>query len=275
MTSRGWWRSTAWASTSVMFMLASTGVSSCVHHSGSVRRREVAERLAVGVVGLVEAEDPQQRLVEVPVGDLLDHDVAEARVLAQPAADADVHRLDELAVDLLEHALDADVGDLMLRAARRAAREVQAEVLAVAVRAHVLVEERGDLDRARLGVDLGQAAELLAGAGLQAALEERRRGREVGDQRLGQQRVDVLVRDPRQHDVLLVREAQRVVRVGAVLAGERGELEELVGLQAADRDDEADGAVLAVGLRQDADVVLAREARGLRDAAAQLAPDAR
>ena len=72
-----------------------------------------------------------------------------------------------------------------------------------------------------------------------------------------------------------MREAQRVVRVGAVLARERGELEELVGLQPADRDDEADRAVRAVGLRQDADVVLAREARGLRDAVAQLAPDAR
>ena len=54
-----------------------------------------------------------------------------------------------------------------------------AQVLAVAVRAHVLVEELGDLDRAVLGVDLGQAAELLAGAGLQAAREQRRRGGEV------------------------------------------------------------------------------------------------
>ena len=153
---------------------SSTGVSSCVHHSGSVRAREVAERLAVGVVLLVEREDPQQGLVELPVRDLLDHDLAEARLGPEAAADADVHRLDELAVDLLEHALDADVGDLVLRAARRAAREVQPEVLAVAVRAHVLVEEGGDLDGAALRVDLGQPAELLAGAGLQAALEERR-----------------------------------------------------------------------------------------------------
>ena len=272
MTRRGWWRSTACASTSVD-----------VHYAhrlfdrrellrpplGLGAAREVAERLAVGVVVLVEGEDLQQRLVEVPVRDLLEHDVAELRVLAQPAADADVHRLDELAVDLLEHALDADVGDLVLRAARRAAREVQAEVLAVAVGAHVLVQELGDLDRAALGVDLRQAAELLAGAGLQAALEERRRGGEVGDQRLGEQRVDVLVRDPRQQDVLLVGEAQRVVLVGAVLAGELGELEQLVRLQAADRDDEADRAVDAVGLREDADVVLAREARGLRHAVAQ------
>src|SRR5439155_19539534 len=37
--------------------------------------REVAERLAVVVVLLVEREDPQQRLVEVPVRDLLDHDL--------------------------------------------------------------------------------------------------------------------------------------------------------------------------------------------------------
>ena len=139
--------------------------------------------------------------------DLLDHDVAEPRVGPEPAADADVHRLDELAVDLLEHALDADVGDLVLRAARRAAREVQAEVLAVAVRAHVLVEELGDLGRAVLRVDLGQAAELLAGAGLQAAREQRRaRGESSCEQRLGEQRVDALVGDPRQQHVLLVGE---------------------------------------------------------------------
>ena len=208
--------------------------------------------------------------------DLLDHDVAELRVLAQAAADADVHRLDELAVDLLEHALDADVGDLVLRAARRAAREVQAEVLAVAVRAHVLVQELGDLDRAALRVDLGQAAELLAGAGLQAALEERRRGGEVGDQRLGEQRVDVLGRDPRQQDVLLVGEAQRVVVVGAVLARRARRARTAAdAFRRPDRDDEPDRAVAAVGLGEDADVVLAGEARGLRDAAAQRAADAR
>ena len=132
---RGWKRSTASATTSSAVMRASTssGVSCSVHHSGCGAAREVAERLALVVGGLVEREDPQQRLVEVPVRDLLEHDVAEARVGPEPAADADVHRLDELAVDLLEHALDADVGDLVLRAARRAAREVQPEVLAVAV----------------------------------------------------------------------------------------------------------------------------------------------
>ena len=95
------------------------------------------------------------------------------------------------------------------------------------------------------------------------------------DQRLLQERLDVLVRDPRQHDVLLVGEAQRVVFVRAVLAGERDQLEQLRRLQAADRDDHADRRVLAVGLGEDADVVLAREARGLRDAVAQVAADAR
>ena len=154
--------------------------SCCVHHSGSVRPAKSRNVSPSSWCVLVEAEDPQQRLVELPVRDLLDARRRRSCGSApEAAADADVHRLDELAVDLLEHALDADVGDLVLRAARRAAREVQAEVLAVAVRAHVLVEELGDLDRAALGVDLGQAAELLAGAGLQAALEERRGGGEV------------------------------------------------------------------------------------------------
>src|SRR4051812_1821190 len=129
---------------------------------GRRARREVAERLTLVVRGLVEGEDPQQGLVELPVRDLLEHDLAEARVGPEPAADADVHRLDELAVDLLEHALDADVGDLLLRAARRAAREVQAEVLAVAVLRHVRVEEARDLRGARLRVHLREAAELLA-----------------------------------------------------------------------------------------------------------------
>ena len=63
-----------------------------------------------------------------------------------------------------------------------------------------------------LGVDLRQAAELLAGAGLQAAREERRRRGELGDQRLGEQLVDALVRDLREQHVLLVGEPQRVVR---------------------------------------------------------------
>src|SRR4051812_32137708 len=79
---------------------------------------EGPEVLLAGVVLLVQVEDPQQRLVELPMRDLLDDDLAELRVRAETAADADVHRLDELAVDLLEHALDPDVGDLVLRAAR-------------------------------------------------------------------------------------------------------------------------------------------------------------
>src|SRR3954451_12743603 len=131
---------------------------------GRRARREVAERLALVVRRLIEREDPQQGLVELPVRDLLEHALAEARIGPDPSADADVHRLDELAVDLLEHALDADVGDLLLRAARGAAGEVQPEVLAVAVLGHVRVEEARDLGRPLLGVDVGQPAELLARA---------------------------------------------------------------------------------------------------------------
>src|SRR3954453_11401133 len=127
---------------------------------------EVPEGLAVVVVLLVEREDLEQLLVEVPVRDLADHHVAELRLGAEAPADADVHGLDELAVDLLEHALDADVGDLVLGARRRAAGEVQAEVAAVAVGQDMVVEELRDLYRPPLRVDLGQTAELLAGAGL-------------------------------------------------------------------------------------------------------------
>src|SRR3954449_9976163 len=47
---------------------------------GRRARREVAERLALAVRGLVEREDPQQGLVELPVRHLLEHDLAEARV---------------------------------------------------------------------------------------------------------------------------------------------------------------------------------------------------
>ena len=62
---------------------SSTGVELARPPLGLGAAREVAERLALVVVLLVEGEDPQQRLVEVPVRDLLDHDVAELRVLAR------------------------------------------------------------------------------------------------------------------------------------------------------------------------------------------------
>jgi hypothetical protein len=51
------------------------------------------------------------------VGDFGGDDFAEAGVGAEAAADTDVHRFDELTVDLLEHPFDANVGDLLLRAA--------------------------------------------------------------------------------------------------------------------------------------------------------------
>ena len=84
-------------------------------------------------------------------------------------------------------------------------------------------------------------------------------GLELLRERLGQQLVDALVRDPRQQHVLLVGQADLGRR--AVLAGQADELEQLGGLQAADRDAEADRRVLAVGLRRDADVVVAAKVR--------------
>src|SRR3954468_18823602 len=117
-TSRGWWRSTASAITGA----GSGGILDRLELLRPPGRLgaggEGAEVLAVVVIGLVQGEDPQEGIVELPVGHLADHDLAEARVGAEVAAEADVHRLHELAVDLLEHALDADVGDLMLGAAR-------------------------------------------------------------------------------------------------------------------------------------------------------------
>src|SRR3954452_18794337 len=117
-TSRGWWRSTASAITGA----GSGGILDRLELLRPPGRLgaggEGAEVLAVGVMDLVQGEDPQEGIVELPVGDLAHHDLAEARVGPEVPAEADVHRLDELAVHLLEHALDADVGDLMLGAAR-------------------------------------------------------------------------------------------------------------------------------------------------------------
>src|SRR3954452_2262399 len=116
--SRGWWRSTASAITGA----GSGGILDRLELLRPPGRLgaggEGAEVLAVGVMDLVQGEDPQEGIVELPVGDLAHHDLAEARVGPEVPAEADVHRLDELAVHLLEHALDADVGDLMLGAAR-------------------------------------------------------------------------------------------------------------------------------------------------------------
>ncbi|CAA9526779.1 MAG: hypothetical protein AVDCRST_MAG30-3436 [uncultured Solirubrobacteraceae bacterium] len=194
------------------------------------------------------------------------------RLGAEPPADADVHRLDELAVLLLEHALDPDVGDLLLRAARRAAREVHPQVVAVAVGPHVRVEELGDLERAVLRVDLREPAELLARAGLQPAREELGLGGQALVDRLGLQRRDAVVRDERDDHVLLVGEPQLAVP-GAVLAGQAAELAQLRGLQAADGDREAHRGVLAVVLRGDADVVVPAHVGLVRSGAAQVAAD--
>ena len=84
-------------------------------------------------------------------------------------------------------------------------------------------------------------------------------------ERLGQQRLDAVVGDPRQQHVLLVGEAD--LGHGRVLAGEPDELVQLVAAQAADRDAEADRGVLAVVLRGHADVVVAPQVGGARGGA--------
>ncbi len=147
------------------------------------------------------------------------------------------------------------------------------EIVAVAVGQHVGVEEAGDLDGAGLGVDLGQAAELLARAALDAAHEQGRCRRELLRELFGHQRLDVLVGHERDEDVLLVGQAHFAVGA-AVLASEAHELRQLLGAQAADRDAVADRRVDSVALRRDADVVGAVEAAGRLDAAAQRALDA-
>ena len=205
------------------------------------------------------------------MGDLLDHDVAEVRVGTEAPADPDVHRLDELAVDPLEHAFDADVGDLVLRAARGAAGEVDAQVLAVPVGADVGVQEGGDLRRALLGEHLGQAAELLAGARLHAAGEQRRVGAElVAHERLVEQGRHALVGHVRDQHVLLMGQADLA---GAVLAGERDHAVELVAAQPPDRHAQTDRGVAPVALPGDADVVVAAEVGCVRRAAGQRTPD--
>src|SRR5690348_9885780 len=105
-TSRGWWRSTASAITGAGSGGILDGLQLLRPPGRLGAGGEGAEVLAVVVVGLVQGEDPQEGIVELPVGDLADHDLAEARVGAEVAAQAGVDRLHELAVDLLEHAVD-------------------------------------------------------------------------------------------------------------------------------------------------------------------------
>ena len=96
-------------------------------------------------------------------------------------------------------------------------------------------------------------------------------GRELLGERLGQQRLDAVVGDPRQQHVLLVREPDLGDR--RVLAGEPDELVQLVAAQAPDRDAEADRGVLAVGLRGHADVVVAAQVGGDAGGAPHVVPE--
>ena len=139
----------------------------------------------------------------------------------------------------------------------------------MAVGTHVRVQEACNLAGPLLRVDLGQAAELLARAGLQAALEEVGIRRELLVDRLGEQRLDEGVRDPGDQDVLLVGQPQ-LAPPSAVRMSQPPELAQLARPQPPDRDHEAHGGMLAIGLRRHADVVMPLEVGLGRRRAAQL-----
>jgi hypothetical protein len=146
------------------------------------------------------------------------------------------------------------------------------QIVAVPVGRNAGVKHRRDLRGAIFGGDLGEAAELLAGARLQAAREQWRVGAQlVADQRLGEQRGYALVGDVGDRDVLLVGEADLA---GSVRARERVHLAELVGGDASDRHAQSDGGAGAVVLGGDADVIVAVQRRRVRSAVTERPSDA-
>ncbi|BAS72074.1 Os01g0357150 [Oryza sativa Japonica Group] len=174
----------------------------------------------------------------------------EVRVAADAAADEDVGRLNDLAGAVLgEAAHEADVGDLHLAAAVGAAGPVHPHRPG---HRHELLHLRRHQQRPLLRLDDGLAAELVAGARDEALEQQRRLRGELLKQRLGEQRLHLLVLDVRDHDVLLHGEAELA---GAVLVGEACELEHVRRLHPADGHVQADVGHPFLLLRVHAEVV--------------------
>ena len=101
----------------------------------------------------------------------------------------------------------------------------------------LLVERPGPLDRPLLRLDHGEAAELRTGAGHHAPLERTGEGRVLLHERLGEQVVESLLGDSRDHEVLVGADPDVPVAVGL---GQAGELHELYPVHPADGDGAAD-----------------------------------
>src|SRR3954469_13728278 len=148
-----------------------------------------------------------------------------------------------------DRTLQPDVGKLEPRAGVGAAVHVDGD-RGVELRQsprELLVE----VDRAHLGLDDGQLAELDAGAGHHPAPEDIRTDAQVTRLELGDQRVDLVVGDVADDDLLLDRHCDRAA---AVAVGEVGDLGELRAAGPAGLQREADVAA-AVLLATYADMV--------------------
>src|SRR6185295_18794219 len=169
---------------------------------------------------------------------------------ADAAADAEVVRVDDRAVDLDLLALDAEVGDPVLAAAVRAARDVDPELLIEA--RQTLLERLHELAREALRLGERELAELRAGARDGATPERRGVEREAGRLELAPELLGTLAANIRDQEIL---HAGGPDRAGAVALGQIGDDPQLVGREASPQHGDADVAVARLALGMDADVV--------------------
>ena len=168
---------------------------------------------------------------------------------ARGPADEDVDRVDRLAVDLGLDSEKADVGHRVVAAARRAARPVDADGLAIV---DLALERLREFQRARLGLDHGEVAELDAGAAHQSAHDRRGVVAKNLQQGLGRQIAELRVGHVGDDDVLVRREPHLT---GAISLGEPRDLFELIARDTPHRDREPDVAQRGVLLAEDSDVI--------------------
>ena len=133
--------------------------------------------------------------------------------------------------------------------------------VAVAVRrASCASSGAGPLDGAFLGLDHGEAAELRAGAGDDAALEGPGERRVLLHERLGQQVVEPVLGDARDDEVLVRADADAAVAVGL---GQAGQLDQVDAVHPPHRHRAADVEESALLLGVHADVVAPEGGRQL------------
>ena len=173
--------------------------------------------------------------------------------------ESDVHGLLDVLVHVGDVTAEADVGDLGLGAGGRAAREVHADHAGVTLvtLGELGIERPGPLDGALLGLDHREAAELRARTGDDTPLEGTRERRVGLQQSFGQEIVDPVLGDPRNHEVLIGPDPHVAVAVGL---GQAGQLNQLDPVHPAHRHRAADVDQAVLLLRVHADVVPAEAA---------------